>query len=50
MLSPRPGLPAAEAGARKAELRLPEAGALPGWIWRLCFVAIGVLLLFYREA
>ncbi len=36
--------------ARWAELRLPEAGALPGWIWRLCFVAIGVLLLFYREA
>ena len=36
--------------ARWTELRLPEAGALPGWIWRLCFVAIGVLLLFYREA
>jgi putative copper resistance protein D len=36
--------------ARWAELRLPDAGAAPGWIWRVCFVAVGVLLLFYREA
>jgi hypothetical protein len=31
------------------ELRTPEAGAAPGWIWRVCFVAVGVLLLIYRE-
>jgi putative copper resistance protein D len=36
--------------ARWTELRLPEAGPAPGWIWRLCFVAVGLLLLFYREA
>ncbi len=36
--------------ARWTELRLPEAGAVPGWIWRICFVAIGLLLLVYREA
>ena len=36
--------------ARWTELRAPEAGAAPGWIWRVCFVAVGVLLLIYREA
>jgi len=36
--------------ARWTELRLPEVGATPGWIWRVCLVAIGMLLLFYREA
>jgi putative copper resistance protein D len=36
--------------ARWTELRLPESGAAPGWIWRLCLVAVGLLLLFYREA
>ena len=35
--------------ARWTELRLPESGPAPGWIWRICFVAIGLLLLFYRE-
>ncbi len=36
--------------ARWLELRLPGAGAAPGWIWRVCLVAMGVILLFYREA
>ena len=35
--------------ARWAELRLPDAGAAAGWIWRVCLVAVGVLLLVYRE-
>ena len=35
--------------ARFTELRVPESGAGPGWIWRLCLVAVGLLLLFYRE-
>ncbi len=35
--------------ARWAELRLPDAGAPAGWIWRVCLVAVGVLLLVYRE-
>jgi putative copper resistance protein D len=34
---------------RWLELRLPEAGAWPGWTWRLALSAVGVLLLFYRE-
>jgi len=34
---------------RWLELRLPEAGRVPGWLSTGCFVAIGVLLLFYRE-
>jgi putative copper resistance protein D len=36
--------------ARWTELRLPDSGSAPGWIWRLCLIAIGLLLLFYREA
>jgi putative copper resistance protein D len=36
--------------ARWTELRLPEAGAAAGWVWRICLIAVGVLLLFYREA
>jgi putative copper resistance protein D len=36
--------------ARWTELRLPEAGASSGWIWRGCLIAVGLLLLFYREA
>jgi putative copper resistance protein D len=36
--------------ARWLELRLPEAGALPGWLWRAGLIAVGLLLLFYREA
>ena len=34
---------------RWLELRLPDAGRGPGWIWRGCFTAVGLLLLFYRE-
>lgn len=35
--------------ARWLEVRLPGAGAAPGWIWRGCLTAVGVLLLLYRE-
>jgi putative copper resistance protein D len=35
--------------ARWIEIRLPEAGPGPGWWWRGCLVAIGMLLLIYRE-
>jgi putative copper resistance protein D len=35
--------------SRWLELRLPQAGPWPAWTWRLCFTAVGVLLLFYRE-
>ena len=34
---------------RWLELRLPAAGRAPGWIWRGCFTAVGLILLFYRE-
>jgi putative copper resistance protein D len=34
---------------RWLELRLPEAGRGFGWVSPICFVAIGLLLLFYRE-
>lgn len=34
---------------RWLELRLPEAGRGPGWQWRGCLIAVGILLLFYRE-
>lgn len=34
---------------RWLELRLPEVGHTAGWIWRVCLVAVGLLLLFYRE-
>jgi putative copper resistance protein D len=34
---------------RWLELRLPAAGRGPGWIWRGCFTAVGLILLFYRE-
>jgi putative copper resistance protein D len=34
---------------RWLELRLPVAGRAPGWIWRTCFTAVGLILLFYRE-
>jgi putative copper resistance protein D len=34
---------------RWLELRLPEAGRAPGWVWRWCLAAVGVLLLIYRE-
>jgi putative copper resistance protein D len=36
--------------ARWLELRLPEAGSTPGWLWRAALVAVGLLLLFYRES
>jgi putative copper resistance protein D len=36
--------------ARWLELRLPQAGPRPGWIWRGGLIAVGLLLLFYREA
>ena len=35
---------------RWLELRLPGAGRTPGWVWRGCFTAVGLILLFYREA
>ena len=36
--------------ARWLELRLPAGGRLPAWIWRVCFLGVGALLLVYREA
>jgi copper resistance protein D len=36
--------------ARWLELRLPEAGGTPGWLWRAGLIAVALLLLFYREA
>lgn len=36
--------------ARWLEVRLPEAGPVPGWLWRACLVGVGILLVFYREA
>jgi putative copper resistance protein D len=45
------GIVGAFAGwGRWLELRLPSAGRGPGWIWRGCFTAVGLILLFYREA
>ncbi len=35
--------------ARWLELRLPEAGSLPGRLWPACLTAVGVLLIFYSE-
>jgi putative copper resistance protein D len=35
--------------ARWVEVRLPEAGDTPAWLWRACFIAVGVLLVVYRE-
>ncbi len=35
--------------ARWLELRLPGRDVAPGWIWRGCLVAAGVVLLMYRE-
>jgi putative copper resistance protein D len=34
---------------RWLELRLPGDGRWPGWTWRSCLTAVGLLLLFYRE-
>jgi putative copper resistance protein D len=45
------GLLGAFAGwARWVEVRLPAAGAAPGWTWRGCLAAVGLLLLLYRES
>lgn len=36
--------------SRWLELRLPpENAAIPSWLWRICFVLIGLILIFYRE-
>jgi copper resistance protein D len=35
---------------RWLELRLPGAGRGPGWLWTLGLIAIGLILLVYREA
>ena len=36
--------------SRWLELRLPpENATIPSWIWRICFVLIGLILIFYRE-
>jgi putative copper resistance protein D len=45
------GLLGAFAGwGRWLELRLPEASPRAGWLWTLCFTAVGAVLLVYREA
>ena len=44
------GLLGAFAGwGRWLELRLPEASGHAGWLWTLCFTAVGAVLLVYRE-
>jgi putative copper resistance protein D len=35
---------------RWLELRLPAAGHGPGWLWTLCLIAVGLILVVYREA
>jgi copper resistance protein D len=35
---------------RWLELRLPGAGRGPGWLWTLCLIAVGLILVVYREA
>ena len=34
---------------RWLELRLPESRHVASWVWALCFTAVGLLLLVYRE-
>ncbi|HEU4366987.1 MAG TPA: CopD family protein [Methylomirabilota bacterium] len=34
---------------RWLELRLPGAGRGPGWLWTACLIAVGLILLVYRE-
>ena len=37
--------------ARWLELRLPgRGGRITGWVWPICFMFVGVILLWYREA
>jgi putative copper resistance protein D len=35
---------------RWLELRLPGSGPGPGWLWTLCLIAVGLILVVYREA
>ena len=35
---------------RWLELRLPGSGRGPGWLWTLCLIAVGLILVVYREA
>jgi putative copper resistance protein D len=35
---------------RWLELRLPDAGHAPGWFWTVCLIAVGLILIVYREA
>jgi copper resistance protein D len=44
------GLLGAFAGwGRWLELRLPDAGRAPGWLWTACLTAVGLILVVYRE-
>jgi putative copper resistance protein D len=44
------GLLGAFAGwGRWLELRLPGAGRGPGWLWTACLIAVGLILVVYRE-
>ncbi|WP_158753974.1 CopD family protein [Dyella sp. S184] len=37
--------------ARWLELRLPgRGGRIAGWVWPMCFLLVGIILLWYREA
>jgi putative copper resistance protein D len=37
--------------SRWLELRLPgRGGRIAGWMWPVCFMLVGVILLWYREA
>jgi putative copper resistance protein D len=38
------------AAARWLELRLPARPAALAFVWPICFVAIGTILMFYRES
>ncbi len=45
------GLFGAFAGwGRWLELRLPGAGRGPGWLWTICLIVVGLILVVYREA
>jgi putative copper export protein len=35
---------------RWLELRLPGSGRGPGWLWTLCLIGVGLILVVYREA
>lgn len=36
--------------SRWLELRLPGSGRAPGWLWTGCLIAVGLILVVYREA